>query len=160
MSNFMNLSWTAPDDAFEYIVRVQPHHTDYAGVVWHGSYVAWLEEARVEYLRSRNIAFANWVKEGVDLPVVDLALRYRQPLTLGMEAAVKCWLMPRQGIKIVWQYDIQNRATGTSYVLAQVTLVPVSRTSQKILRQLPEPVQSELAQLFGSSRSPFETPAR
>ncbi len=35
---------------FEYPVRAQPHHTDYAGVVWHGSYIIWLEEARVECL--------------------------------------------------------------------------------------------------------------
>ena len=37
---------------FEYPVRVQPHHTDYAGVVWHGTYLTWMEEARVECLRS------------------------------------------------------------------------------------------------------------
>ncbi|NEO28658.1 MAG: acyl-CoA thioesterase, partial [Kamptonema sp. SIO4C4] len=37
---------------YEYLVKAQPHHTDYAGVVWHGSYISWLEEARVECLRS------------------------------------------------------------------------------------------------------------
>ena len=25
--------------------RVLPHHTDYAGVMWHGAYVQWREEA-------------------------------------------------------------------------------------------------------------------
>ena len=30
--------------------RVLPQHTDHAGVMWHGAYVAWLEEARVEAL--------------------------------------------------------------------------------------------------------------
>ncbi|MEM9979094.1 MAG: acyl-CoA thioesterase, partial [Cyanobacteria bacterium P01_D01_bin.2] len=24
---------------FDYGFRVQPHHTDYAGVVWHGTYI-------------------------------------------------------------------------------------------------------------------------
>ena len=28
--------------------RVLPQHTDHAGVMWHGAYLAWLEEARVE----------------------------------------------------------------------------------------------------------------
>ena len=32
---------------FEYPVRAQPHHTDYAGIVWHGTYLTWMEEARV-----------------------------------------------------------------------------------------------------------------
>ena len=35
---------------FEYPVKAQPHHTDYAGIVWHGTYLTWMEEARVEYL--------------------------------------------------------------------------------------------------------------
>ena len=30
---------------------VLPQHTDHAGVMWHGSYLAWLEEARVDALR-------------------------------------------------------------------------------------------------------------
>ena len=44
----------ASENWFEYPVRVQPHHTDYAGVVWHGAYIAWMEEARI-----RMLAF-NW----------------------------------------------------------------------------------------------------
>ncbi|NEQ11944.1 MAG: acyl-CoA thioesterase, partial [Moorea sp. SIO4E2] len=24
---------------FDYPVRVHPHHTDYAGIVWHGTYI-------------------------------------------------------------------------------------------------------------------------
>jgi acyl-CoA thioester hydrolase len=30
------------DGWFNYPVRVYPHHTDYAGVVWHGTYLTWL----------------------------------------------------------------------------------------------------------------------
>jgi acyl-CoA thioester hydrolase len=109
-----------------------------------------MEEARVEYLRSLEIDFSAWVDHGVDLPVVDLSLQYRQPLMLGMEAAVKCWLMPRRGIRIVWQYDIQNHATQTTCAVGQTTLAPVSRQHRKVLRQLPEPVKSEMARLYSS----------
>ena len=67
---------------FEYVVRAQPHHTDYAGIVWHGSYLAWMEEARVECLRSIGIEFADLVALGCDLPVVELSIRYHQPCLL------------------------------------------------------------------------------
>lgn len=134
---------------FEYPVRVQPHHTDYGGVVWHGTYIAWLEEARVECLRSRGIDFANWVAAGVDLPVVDMALRYRQPLTLGMGAIVRTWLEPRQGVRFVWQYEIQDAEAQQTHVLATVTLAPVHRHSRKILRRLPSDLQPDLERLFG-----------
>lgn len=132
---------------FDYSVRVQPHHTDYAGIVWHGTYVAWMEEARVEYLRSHSINFADWVKSGVDLPVVDLSLRYRQSLGLGMEAMVKAWIEPRRGVRLVWQYDIQNRETGDTCALGTVTLAPVDHQTRRVLRRLPEALQTALGQL-------------
>ncbi|MGF1524472.1 MAG: acyl-CoA thioesterase [Leptolyngbyaceae cyanobacterium] len=136
-------------EIFNYPVRVQPHHTDYAGVVWHGTYVAWMEEARVEYLRSHNINFADWVRSGVDLPVVDLSLRYRQSLALGMDAIVKAWAEPRRGVRLLWQYDIQNQATGETCVLGTVTLAPVDHKTRRVLRRLPEAMQADLERLYG-----------
>ncbi|NJN21033.1 MAG: acyl-CoA thioesterase [Leptolyngbya sp. RL_3_1] len=129
---------------FAYPVVVYPHHTDYAGIVWHGTYIAWMEEARVACLRSHHICFADWVAAGVDLPVVDLSLRYRQSLTLGMTATIKAWLEPRQGVRLVWQYDIQNAATGQSCVLGTVVLAPVDYQTRKVIRRLPESLQKAL----------------
>jgi acyl-CoA thioester hydrolase len=137
-----------PDHAFEYRVRVQPHHTDYAGVVWHGTYIAWLEEARVECLHAHGIDFATWVNAGVDLPVIDLSLQYRQPMTLGMTAVVKLWIAPRRGVRLVFYHDIRNQATQTTCVSGQVTLVPVNREQRQILRTLPDPIQTEFERLF------------
>ncbi|HEY9737325.1 MAG TPA: thioesterase family protein [Trichocoleus sp.] len=122
---------------FEYLVRVQPHHTDYAGIVWHGTYIAWMEEARVEYLRSHQLDFATWVEAGVDLPVVDLSLRYRQSLRLGEAALVRARPELPKGVRILWHYDIQNQETGETCVLATVTLAPVDSQNRRILRRLP-----------------------
>ncbi|MGF1460492.1 MAG: acyl-CoA thioesterase [Leptolyngbyaceae cyanobacterium] len=133
--------------AFEYVIRVQPHHTDYAGIVWHGTYVAWLEEARVEYLRTQGIEFAHWVGTGVDLPVVDLSLRYHQSLTLGAVVLVKAWVT-RKGVRIVWHYQIVNQETQDLCVSAQVTLVPVDHVQRKVLRRLPPSIQSDFERLF------------
>ena len=74
---------------FEYPVRVQPHHTDYSGVVWHGTYLTWMEAARVECLRSLGMEFGDFVKLGYDLPVIELSLRYHRSVRLGEEAIVK-----------------------------------------------------------------------
>mgnify|MGYP006300245923 FL=1 len=137
---------------FEYPVTVQPHHTDYAGIVWHGTYISWMEEARVSYLKQLGLTFADWVKAGVDLPVVDLSLQYRQSLQLGDEALVKTTLTPRKGVRIVWQYDIQNQASGETCLLGTVTLVPVDFASRRILRRLPDLVQTAF------DRLPTQTP--
>ncbi|MGF1567981.1 MAG: acyl-CoA thioesterase [Nodosilinea sp.] len=123
---------------FEYGVTVQPHHTDYAGIVWHGTYVSWMEEARIAYLKARGITFADWINAGVDLPVVNLALRYRQSLALGEEALIKVRFETPRGVRMVCHYAIQNRQTQATCTEGQVILVPVDVKTRKVLRRLPE----------------------
>ena len=69
--------------------RVLPQHTDYAGVMWHGAYVQWLEEARVEALQAAGLGYAAMTAMGVDMPVVSLQLEYRHPLRHGDEVCVE-----------------------------------------------------------------------
>jgi acyl-CoA thioester hydrolase len=139
MSAEASLSW------FEYPIRVQPHHTDYGGVVWHGAYVAWLESARIECLRAAGVSFEHLVSLGYDLPVVDLSLRYRQPLRLGEMALVKARLAPVTGVRLNWLYEIEAvEAAGerSLCVSAQVSLVTVDIVQRKILRRLPSEIKT------------------
>lgn len=137
---------------FEYPVKAQPHHTDYAGIVWHGTYLTWMEEARVECLRSIGIEFADLVAIGCDLPVVELSLRYYLPITLGTSAVVKTRLSETQGVKIHWDYQIQSLDDRETFVTGRVTLVGVDREKGKIMRQLPPSFQDALIKLFQNTK--------
>ncbi len=140
-----NLPPLAFENWFEYAIRAQPHHTDYAGVVWHGSYITWMEEARVECLRSIGIDFADLVALGCELPVVELSIRYHRPIQLGMAAIVKTRMVNVSGVRINWDYQIQSPNFQDLYVSAQVTLVAIDREKGKIMRQLPEVMEEALA---------------
>jgi acyl-CoA thioester hydrolase len=129
---------------FEYPVKAQPHHTDYAGIVWHGTYLTWLEEARVEYLRSIGIEFADLVAMGCDLPVVELSLRYHLPIRLGESAIVKVRLVETKGVRINWDYEIQSYDRQEIFLTGKVLLVGVDREKGKIMRQLPSQFQETL----------------
>nr|WP_242040572.1 thioesterase family protein [Coleofasciculus sp. FACHB-1120] len=132
---------------FEYPVKAHPHHTDYAGIVWHGSYIAWMEEARMECLRSIGIEFADLVALGCDMPVVDLSVRYHRPLRMGMSAVLKTRMADTEGVRINWDYQIQSTDGQELYVTAKVTLVVVDREKGKIMRQLPPTMKDALARL-------------
>ncbi|MCC5653528.1 acyl-CoA thioesterase [Nostoc sp. XA013] len=132
---------------FEYPVRVQPHQTDYAGVVWHGSYLAWMEEARIECLRSIGIEFADLVAIGCDLPVVELSVRYHRSIQLGMAAVVKTRMAEVTGVRINWDYAIVSTDGQQLYVTAKVTLVALDRERGKIMRQLPPSFKDALAKI-------------
>jgi len=129
---------------YEYPIKVHPHHTDYAGVVWHGNYLTWMEEARIEYIRSIGIEYADLVEAGCDLPVIELNLRYHQSLTMGESAIVKTRMNQIDGVRIHWDYEIVSFSSQNLYVSGRVTLVGIDREKGKIMRKLPPVLQEAL----------------
>lgn len=141
-------SLAAGRDWFSYQVRVQPHYTDFAGVAWHGSYIAWMEEARIECLHSIGVSFANLVALGCDLPVVNLTIRYHQGVRLGMEAVVKTRMAEISGVRMNWDYRIQSLDGRVLYATARVTLVATDREKGKIMRRLPPAIKDVMTKLL------------
>jgi acyl-CoA thioester hydrolase len=137
---------------FEYPVKAQPHHTDYAGVVWHGTYLTWMEEARVECLQSIGIDFSDLVALGCDLPVVEMSLRYHRPIRLGMSAIVKTRMEEIEGVRINWDYRIQSPDDSEIYLTGKVTLVAIDREKGKIMRQIPSSIRDALRELAVGDR--------
>ena len=132
---------------FEYTVKAQPHHTDYGGIVWHGTYLTWMETARVECLQSIGVDFAELVALGCDLPVVELSLKYHQPIHLGTKAVVKTRLAETAGVRIHWDYEIKSIDEQKLFVSGRVTLVGVDREKGKIIRELPSNLQKALVKI-------------
>lgn len=138
---------------FTYPVRVQPHHTDYAGIVWHGTYIQWMESARVDCLRETGIGFETLVELGYDLPVVDLQLRYHHPLSLGMTAQVKTRLAPVKGVRLNWLYEIETVQERPQICLTgQVSLVAINIAQRRIVRRMP----TDLAAAFHKIETYFK----
>ena len=80
----MRMDFNPPDDPAAYpsssVVRVRFAETDAMGVVHHAAYLPYLEVARVEYLRDLGHPYDALREEGVEFPVVEVAVRYRMPL--------------------------------------------------------------------------------
>ncbi len=143
----MNVLSLQTDGWFEYPVIVQPHHTDYAGVVWHGTYLTWMEEARVAALRSVSVEFADLVAMGCDLPVVDLHLAYRQAVQMGQRVCVRSRLEPITGVRLIWTQNVCALDTDLCYVVGRVVNVPIDRHRRRILRKLPPELEKAIADL-------------
>jgi acyl-CoA thioester hydrolase len=112
--------------------RVLPQHTDHAGVMWHGAYLAWLEEARVEALAAVGLAYSELSARGLELPVVELTIRYLQPLRHGDVVEVISRVLPRQGLKLCWssQFITGEGAAERLAAEARVELVLVDRSGE------------------------------
>jgi len=130
--------------------RVLPQHTDHVGVMWHGAYVAWLEEARVEALAAAGLAYSDLSARGLELPVVSLAIDYRQPLLHGDAVQVWSEVLPRCGLKFPWR----SRFVATDGKLAaeaRVELVLVESViglgRRRLVRRLPADLEAAVAAL-------------
>lgn len=130
---------------FEYPIIAHPHHTDYAGIVWHGTYLTWMEEARVECLRSIGINYTDLVNLGCDLPVIEINLKYHQSMKMGDHGIVKTRMNDVRGVRIHWDYEISS--ANLIYVTGRVTLVGIDREKGKIMRQLPPLLKNALVNL-------------
>ena len=58
------------------------------GIVHHSNYLAYFEETRVEYLRWIGHPFTEWRDAGLESPVLESFVRYRQPLEFDDEITV------------------------------------------------------------------------
>ena len=123
--------------------RVLPQHTDYAGVMWHGAYVQWLEEARVEALQAAGLSYAAMTAMGVDMPVVSLQLDYRLPLRHGDEVSVESRCSGRQGVRWPWA----SRFVCRDNVVAEATVNLVMVREGRVLRRVPSELKEVMDQL-------------
>jgi acyl-CoA thioester hydrolase len=87
-------------------LRVRFCETDLMGIVHHGSYVAYLEAARVEWLRRRGVSYASWAARGMHLAVVDLTLRYRAPARFDDEIDVEVTLGEMRAASVRFDYRL------------------------------------------------------
>ena len=125
--------------------HVLPQHTDHGGVMWHGAYVGWLEEARVEALAATGLPYERMTAAGLEMPVVNLQIRFREALRLGDAVVLSSQAEPQKGVRWPWRTRFLRR--GVCIAEAQVDLVLLRTDTRQVLRHLPESVAQSFAAL-------------
>ena len=135
--------------------RVLPQHTDHAGVMWHGAYLAWLEEARVEALAAAGLDYSALSARGLELPVVSLGIEYRQALLHGDLVELRSAVEPRQGVKLPWRsWFVRHDGRVAAEARVELVLVDLSAgpQSRRLLRRLPHDLATAMQRLAGGPR--------
>jgi acyl-CoA thioester hydrolase len=130
--------------------RVLPQHTDHAGVMWHGAYLAWLEEARVLALEQAGLAYSALSARGLELPVVSLAIQYRQALLHGDLVELRTRPLGRRGPRFLWHTEFFAPAGHLAAdARVELVLVDLSRgpAHRRLLRTLPADLDAAIARL-------------
>jgi acyl-CoA thioester hydrolase len=108
------------DYPFSHHLRTRFAETDAMGIIHHAAYLPYLEEARVEYLRAIGHPYDS-VRGGEagdarEFPVLEVSVRYRQPLRFDDEVAVSLRIGAVRGatFQIAYLLTVDDEARATA----------------------------------------------
>jgi acyl-CoA thioester hydrolase len=96
----------------ETTLKIRFSEVDSMGVVWHGSYVKYLEDAREAFGAQHGLSYLFVFDNGFFTPLVSLDILYKAPLVYGDEVTVKAIFIETEAAKIIFEYEVINAKTG------------------------------------------------
>jgi len=117
--------------------KVLPQHTDHAGVVWHGTYLNWLEESRIDSIGKAGIKYIELLNRGFEMPVYKIEIKYLMPIMIGDEIVVKSSFITNQGPRIKVNSTFTN-LMNKIHAEASIDIVLINKETFKVVRKMPD----------------------
>ncbi|MDY6084508.1 MAG: thioesterase family protein [Dialister sp.] len=127
------------------IRRVCFYETDGMRVVYHGNYINWLEEARVEYLRLGGIDLNELMAEGIVFPVLEIHVKYLQSARFDDVVEVRTYLRKVDRASLAVDYELVRQRDGALLVKASSLSTYTDMKTGKIRRLSKEQVKKLVA---------------
>jgi acyl-CoA thioester hydrolase len=108
-------------------IEIRFSEVDMMGVVWHGSYAKYLEDAREAFGAKYGLSYTKYIVEYTFAPIVELNISYKRPLKYGMRPFVRITYRPTDAAKIIFDYEIINPDDGEVYLKATSVQVFMDR---------------------------------
>ncbi len=99
-------------------IEIRFSEVDMMGVVWHGAYAKYLEDAREAFGRQYGLSYTRYISESIFAPIVELNFSYKKPLRYGMTPLVRVTYRPTDAAKIVFDYEILDPESGEIFLKA------------------------------------------
>ena len=114
-------------------IQVRFSEVDSMGIVWHGSYVTYFEDAREEFGRTYDLGYLSIMEQGYYVPLVQLDFSFKHPLTYGESAIVEITYIPCETAKILFAYRILSSDRKTVIATGSSTQVFLDRAKELVL---------------------------
>ena len=103
---------------FSIKIKVRYCETDQMGLVHHGSYINYFEEARIAWISNLGFSYNEMEKSGIILPVSKLNVSYIRPVYFDDVLVVSVELTEMPTSRLIFNYTIKNKdeivVTGTT----------------------------------------------
>ena len=130
---------------WELTKTVLPQHTDHAGVMWHGSYLHFLEEGRIDALDKVGLSYSELSRKGFEIPVISLQIKYKVSFFHGENILLTSRFKFKNKIRLNCK-TLFLKSNGNIGAEAIVDLVFVRKINDsiKILREIPVQTKNKL----------------
>lgn len=118
-------------------IEIPLHDVDVMGVAWHGHYVKYLEIARCALLDNIDYNYPQMRDSGYAWPVIDVRIRYPQPLYFQQKVRVKAILEEWEN-RLKFSYEIRDTETGKRLTRAHTVQVAMDMSSGEMLFASPD----------------------
>jgi len=126
--------------------KVLPQHTDHAGVMWHGTYLNWLEESRIDSMGKAGIQYFELINLGFEMPVYKIEIKYLIPIMIGEEIIVKSSFITNKGPRIKVNSTFTN-LRNKIHAEANIDIVLINKETFKVVRKRPSFIENYLCNL-------------
>ena len=89
-------------------LEIRFSEVDSMGVVWHGSYPLYFEDARELFGKKYDLTYMGFFDQGCFAPIVELTFHYKKPIKYGMRPRIDIIYRPTEAAKIVFDYEIYD----------------------------------------------------
>jgi acyl-CoA thioester hydrolase len=87
-------------------ITVRFNEADPLGIVWHGHYVRYFEDAREDFGKCYGISYLDFYRSGLAVPVVAIQCDYKKPLRYGDDILVETTYVNTSAAKLKFKYRL------------------------------------------------------
>ncbi len=113
------------------------HDVDAMGVVWHGNYFRYFENAREALLNTFDYSYRQMSESGYVWPIVETKVKYIVPLLFEQQITVHARLSEYEN-RLRIDYEITDSLTGKKTTKAYTIQVAVDKTTEELCFVTPD----------------------
>ncbi|MBC7864991.1 MAG: acyl-CoA thioesterase [Bacteroidia bacterium] len=95
----------------EIALNVRFSDTDAMGVIWHGNYLKFFEDAREAFGNKFGLTYLDVYNCGYFTPIVKSEIDFKSPIYYGEKVTVIAKYIPVPAAKIIFEYRVMNLST-------------------------------------------------
>lgn len=108
-------------------LEIRFSEVDMMQVVWHGSYILYMEDAREAFGAEYGLSYHKYIEEMIFAPLVDIRQQFKRPIRYGMTPVIRITYRPCEAAKIIFDYEIFDPQTKDVFFTATTTQVFMDR---------------------------------